>query len=198
VLRPVAPRRIAAGFTLVELLIAVTVMVVLLKLAAPSFSTWVQNTRVRTVATSLSNALRQAQGESVRRSRQVVFALTNGTPGVAAGAAASGKNWVLDVVPLPGEALGYVAGGVLADDNNAVAINGPAAICFNSIGRQTANAAPGPVGAICTVSAAAPVTTYDVTQAYADRPLRVTVTLGGQVRMCDPSQSLAGGQLEGC
>jgi len=191
------PQHRSAGFTLIELLITMSLLVVLLRLAAPSFATWIHNAQVRTVAESLDNALRQAQNESVRRSRQVVFSLTNDTPGIGSAAAANGNHWALHAVPLPTEALQFISGGVLGDADN-VTITGPGALCFNSMGRQVANASPGVADAVCTISAADPLTSYDVAVSGADRPLRVTVSLGGQVRMCDPSHTLSSSYPEGC
>jgi type IV fimbrial biogenesis protein FimT len=189
--------RTTAGFTLVELMVAIALLATLLKLAAPSFVTWSRNAQVRTVADSLQSAARNAQNEATRRSRQVVLSLTNETPGVSSKAVANGVNYAVHVVPLPGESLEFVQGGVLSDVASA-SITGPKSICFNSIGRLVANAAPGVTDAVCTVSATAPLATYDVTLNGADRPLRVTVALGGRVRMCDPNRSIAAGAPEGC
>lgn len=92
------PRKIGAlqfqrGLTLVELLVTVTLLVILLFLAAPNFITWINNTRVRTVAEVLQNGVRFAQAEAIRRNRSVVFYLTNAEPSLAAAAVANGTNW---------------------------------------------------------------------------------------------------------
>ena len=81
------PRKIGAhqrGLTLVELLVTVTLLVILLFLAAPNFTTWINNTRVRTVAEVLQNSVRFAQAEAIRRNRSVVFYLTNAEPSPSA------------------------------------------------------------------------------------------------------------------
>ena len=46
----------------------------------------------------------------------------------------------------------------------------------------------------CTAAAA----TYDITIPNADRPLRVLVALGGQVRLCDPAKTLSNTNPDGC
>lgn len=191
-------RRAVRGMTLIEIVIAMALLAILARLAAPSFTTWTRNTQVRTVADTLQNALRMAQAESVRRGRQMVFSLTNDTPSAASTAVDDGRNWALHVVPLPTEALVFVQGGQLEDVAEGVAIAGPGAICFNSLGRRVANAAPGVASASCTVVGPDTTVAYDITRSGADRPLRVTVGLGGQVRLCDPNRSLALGQPEGC
>lgn len=182
--------------TLLELVIALALMAILMRLAAPSFATWTRNAQVRSVADAMQNALRSAQAEAVRRGRQMAFSLTNETPSAASQAVANGKNWALHVVPLPTEALIFVQGGAFGDVAEGVTIAGPNAVCFNAIGRRVANAAPGVTNASCSLADAS--ATFDISRVGADRPLRVTVGLGGQVRMCDPNRSQAAGQPEGC
>ncbi|EWS54273.1 MULTISPECIES: prepilin-type N-terminal cleavage/methylation domain-containing protein, partial [unclassified Methylibium] len=61
------------GFTLVELMVTITLLAILLALAVPSFTLWINNTRVRSTAQVLQDGLRQAQAEAVRRNRTVSF-----------------------------------------------------------------------------------------------------------------------------
>jgi type IV fimbrial biogenesis protein FimT len=191
-------RRRSSGFTLIELMVTLTLVAVLLKLGVPSFVTWLKNTQVRTVADALQNAVRRAEAEAVSRNRQVVLSLTNNVPSVTSTAVSGGVNWALHVVPLPSETLEFIQGGVISDVSTGVITTGPGAICFNSIGRLVANPSPGVAGATCTIDGANPTTNYLITLGGADRPLRVTVALGGQVRMCDPNHSLASGFADGC
>ena len=72
------------GMTIVELMVTISILALLLFLAAPDFRTWILNTRVRSVAEALQNGVRQAQAEAVRRNRTVVFFLTNAEPGIGA------------------------------------------------------------------------------------------------------------------
>jgi len=181
---PLACRRGARGFTLVELVVAFVLLGILTVLGLPSFTAMIRNAQVRTAADLLQNGVRLAQTEAVRRNRQVVLALTNAQPQLNAAAAANGKNWSIQTVAQFGETAEFVKGGVLTDVASGVAIAGPASICFNSNGRLVTNAATGVPGANCTAAA----TTFDVTQASSDRPLRVNVALGGQVHMCDPNR----------
>lgn len=193
----------AAGFSLIELMVTITLMSILVMLAVPSFSEWVQNNKVRTVSESLQNGLRLAQTEAVRRSRQVVFSLTNSpNPKTAMAAAANGRNWSLNVVKLleddaPGTSTdSMIESGTFASVGTDITITGPISVCFNSVGRVVANQTPGPTNAVCNIPATLPIA-YTVTTAAATRPLRVTVGLGGQVRMCDPARSLANAP-DGC
>lgn len=187
------------GFTVVELMVTITVMALLLGLAMPAFTTWVRNTQVRTVSDALQNGLRLAQAEAIRRHRQVVFYRTDASTCTAATtAAAGGAFWVVRTVPLvAGDPAEAVQCGHLGDVAEGVSIAGATALCFNSGGRQVANADPGIGGAACTLAANG-ISSFDVSTSNADRPLRVLVTLGGSVRLCDPAKTLATATPDGC
>jgi type IV fimbrial biogenesis protein FimT len=186
------------GFSLIEILITMSLLGILLGLAAPSFGEWIRNSQVRTVADSLQNGVRLAQAEAVRRNRQVVFFLTSSTACTNTTApAAGGSFWSIRTVPLiVGEVSDVVQCGVVSDVAADVALAGPTAICFNTMGRQTANADPGLGGATCTLDAAGR-STFDVTKT-ASRPLRVVVGIGGQLRMCDPARTFSATAPDGC
>lgn len=188
------------GFTLVELMVTVVLMAILFTLAIPSFTGMVRNSQVRTVAESLQTGLRLAQAEAVRRNRQTVFTLTNAEPSLTSAAAANGRNWAIHTVPRVSEAATereFVQGGALSDSAGAVVIDGPAAVCFSSAGRLTPNTSPGVAGATCAVTADPPLQ-YDFELTGADRRLRVTLSVGGQVRMCDRDRTLSATQPDGC
>lgn len=191
-------RRVASGFTLVELMVTITLLAILLTMAMPSFATWVRNAQVRTVSDALQSGLRLAQAEAVRRHRQVVFFRTNQTVcNASTSADSSGAFWAVRTLPLvAGDAVEAVQCGVLSDVAAGVTIAGPVALCFNSGGRQVANAATGIGGATCALDASG-TSTFDLNSSNADRPLRVLVALGGSVRMCDPAKPLSSAP-DGC
>ncbi len=194
-----APRHSHRGLTLVELVVAIALLGLLLGLAAPSFSLWTRNAKVRTVSESLLAGVRLAQTEAVRRNRQVVLFLTTSTTcSNAITASANGAYWAVRTVGLTaGEAVETVQCGALADSAQGVTITGPTTLCFSSMGRQVANADPGVGGAACTLAAAG-ISTYDLATVLGDRPLRVLVSLSGQARMCDPARVLSAANPDGC
>ena len=105
---------------------------------------------------------------------------------------------MLRTLPLmAGDPVEAVQCGQLADMTGNVTIAGATALCFNSIGRQVANAAPGVGGATCDLDASG-TSTFNISAANADRPLRVLVTLGGGIRMRDPAKTLSASTLDGC
>lgn len=196
------------GFTLVELMITISVLALLVLASVPSLQGWVFNGRVRTSAESLQNGLRLAQAEAARQSRQVVFGLTVAAPALNAAMAANGRNWLVQTVPSLIDAAGssYLRGGPLADVTGGVTLTGPAVICFSSAGGLVANAAPGAAGAgvpacalpVPPAGGGPAVVTYDVAHASAERRLRVTVSVSGRVRMCDPDKALTAANPDGC
>ena len=181
------------GVTLIELMIAVVIVGVLLVLAAPSYSTWIQNQQIRTAAESILNGIQLTRNEAVKNNGRARFVLC-GLPdsswevlavsALAAAPAASlacgaGSNAVAGEVRVQerssqeGSRLAQV---IALDQASAVATT----ITFNSFGRVVANA-----------DASAPITQIDVSTPTGDRPLRVTVGAGGNTRMCDPSPLLS-------
>ncbi|HZF82404.1 MAG TPA: GspH/FimT family pseudopilin [Burkholderiaceae bacterium] len=192
-----------SGFTLIELMVTISVLAVLLGIAAPLLIDFVRNNKVRAVANTLQNGLRTAQAEAVRRSQQVVFVLTNATPSgnTPVAAAANGRNWAAYTVVPDGsaETMVLLDTGVVNDVGSGVAISGPAVLCFSSLGRLNANSAPGIASQTCALPTGGPAQPYGVTLTQATRSLRVLVNVGGQIRMCDPSKTFdANSAPDGC
>jgi len=197
----------AAGFTMIELIVTLTIFSVLVALTVPTMRTWIADAKVRAVADSLQNGVRTAQTEALRRSRQVVFALTNSTTPQNGGftAATNGTYWAVQTIPAMtdgSEPAVVVASGVLLSAGTTVTINGPAAICFNSAGRLVAQSTTGITGATCTTPTmninGAPTFYYNIQQPLAARQLNVQVGLGGQLHLCDPTQVLSSTNAYGC
>lgn len=184
------------GFSVLELMVTLAVLGVLLAAAAPTFGAWIANSRVRAVTENLQNGLRLAQAEAIRRSRVVVFALTNDAPSATATAVANGRSWaVFSVGLLDGEDLEFVQGGELGSAAAGVTVTGPASVCFGLSGRLVdPAAATGVNGEACTGTNAA----FNVTRTGADRNLRALVGLAGQVRLCDPAKTQSATQPDGC
>jgi len=192
------------GFTLLELVVAISLFALLITIATPTFAIWVQSAKVRSVGEALQNDLRLAQGEALRRNRQVQFSLISSpgasTPSIYNATISPGgltpttpaTNWMAFVLPqVAGDAQTasttqqFVAGG----DNGALTSQvqiagalgasggtGNATITFTPFGRL-ANQTQTQVYTLTPSNAAA-------------RTLAVTVSLGGAVRLCDPSRSI--------
>jgi len=205
--------RRASGFTMIEMVVTMSIFAILVALGVPSMTTWIRNNKVRTVTDSLQTGLRLAQAESLRRSRQVVFALTNSTnPTVTPlPAVAGGTSWAIWTLPsMAGETPQFIQSGVLSNASANVQVtstnnttNDVSTVCFNSVGRLVNNASANVTaitgGDSCQQpSGAPPVLKFKFTMAGADRPLQVNLGLGGQVHMCDPGVPISDAHPEGC
>ena len=187
----------AQGFSLVELIITMAVAAVLLTISTISFAGWIANAKVRTVAEVLQNALRLAQTEALKRSRQTAFLLTAGAPTLGATPSATGTNWVVQVLPIvSAEPPAYVQGGNLREQSSGVIITATAAqICFNSAGRLVTNLQTG-TGTDCMAPASDLL--YTISKAGADRDLKIKLSPAGKIRMCDAAKILSVANPDGC
>jgi type IV fimbrial biogenesis protein FimT len=185
------------GLTLIELMVTLTLLGIVLAAVAPGFGRWIANTKVRTTAEELQNALRLAQTEAVRRNRQMVFMLTNDAPSLTATPTANANNWVVRALPIAGETAddSFFAGGGSFAKAQTVSVTGAAVVCFNSLGRQVANSSTG-LGSNCAAPGA--TSNYNVSASASDRPMRVQTFRGGRIRMCDPAKTLSATVPDGC
>jgi type IV fimbrial biogenesis protein FimT len=174
------------GFSLIEMMIVVAIIVILTVLALPNFASWIQNSNIRVVAESMQNGLRFAQGEAVRLNRITTF-----TP--------SGTGWTVSYMQIKGADPGtgsstlqtqpdlYSSSVLVSEAAPATA----AAISFNGLGRVgsvgTFNATTGSTP--FTLSTTDPAVTYQITNSSTSksRQWNVTVSTGGKIRMCDPN-----------
>jgi len=188
-------RRRLHGFTMVELVITILVFSMVLGMIVPSVADWIRNVRVRTTAEIIASGVNHARTEAIKRNMVVTFWLVN-SPG-AIGVldttcvrSETSPSWVVslddptgacDASPSAATAPRIVASraagpngqGVLV---SAVDIGGSAAssISFNGYGQ--------PVSGL----GGAPLSQIDITSADTGaRRLRIAITTGGDVRMCD-------------
>ena len=157
----------SAGFTLIELMVTITVLAIMLFIALPNFSVWMQNTQIRTAGEAILNGLQLARAEAIRRNVNVELRMD-----VSSG-------WTARV-PVTGEVIqSRLAGEGSAASAVTIAPAGATTITFNGFGSIAANDDGSP--AITEIKIDSP------SIAAADsRELCVLVRAGGNVRMCDP------------
>lgn len=80
-------QREAAGFTLVELLVAVAIMAIIASIALPSFGNMLRRSRLTASANELVAALQTARMEAVRRNARITVCPST------TGSACAGANW---------------------------------------------------------------------------------------------------------
>jgi type IV fimbrial biogenesis protein FimT len=198
------------GFSMIELMVTMVILGILVVAAVPGFSAWLANSRVRSVAEAMAADMLKAKNEASHRSHQIAFVRTAAAPTTATAAAStSGDKWYLRVNNLvPGELStdsamdggGFLVRGETLAAQYGVSISGPAMICFSSSGRLVANTTTTSDGFVlnCAAPTVAAPATFNITRTGADRPLRLTVALGGMIRMCDPAKTLSATAPDGC
>jgi type IV fimbrial biogenesis protein FimT len=162
------------GISLIELMVGLAILAILMSKGLPSYSAWIHNTRIRVAAESVANGLQLARSEALRRNTRVEFVL---------GPASA---WSVGVVA-PAEPIqsrpaapGSTELTVQRTPEDATTVT------FNAMGRVVGNAD----GTLTLTSVILDVPTH-VLPADLSRELNVTVSAGGQVRMCDPNVSNA-------
>jgi type IV fimbrial biogenesis protein FimT len=167
--------RPAHGFTMIELIVTMTIAAILVMTGLPYFTRWMANSQVRTMSESLQNGLRLAQLEAAKRNDTVSLILTATDPPTCSSTASiNGTNWAVCsgtsvIQSNPGKAGGKTA--TITSDFSSIS--------FDGLGRSDLAA----LGKIDVLSAAGACETASVEGV---RCLRVLVTPGGKVRMCDP------------
>jgi type IV fimbrial biogenesis protein FimT len=97
VLRPRPP----AGFTMVELLIAMSILAIVVGLGVPAMGTYLHNAKLASVTASFYAGVQAARTEAIRRNIQSQFVLTNlplstaGLANAAGLATPNGRSWVV-------------------------------------------------------------------------------------------------------
>ena len=76
---PIPQHGAETGFTLIELVIAITILGIILGLAVPSLQSYILNQRVRGASFDLTSDLLLARGEATKRNADVLVAATGGS-----------------------------------------------------------------------------------------------------------------------
>ena len=168
----------ARGFTILELMVALTIAALLLTVGLPSFTTFLRNSEIRSTAESISNGLRVARTEATRLNKPVSFTLVGG----------SDPGWAINefnpatatLVQPPIQQYAKLEAG-----KSSKAVTTPAnavAVTFNGLGRVISPSA------IATPN----LQQIDVASLVAGeaRTLRIYVEDARGIRMCDPDPAV--------
>lgn len=80
VLEKMIDRRIRQkGITLIEALVAISIMVILMSLAVPAFTGLLERNRLRSAADQLYTDLQYARSEAIKRNAKVYFSVSSGS-----------------------------------------------------------------------------------------------------------------------
>lgn len=173
------------GFSLIELLVALTILGMVLKFVVSSMSNWVQGNQIRNAAESLVSGLTLTRSEAVRRNTQVQLTLSS------VAAAGTAPDWVVTCVtssvtcPGAGQVQTYIQQytGAEGAASASVTVN-PAGSVFVYTG--TGRLTPAPAAAT-TIDIANGNTANCLANGGTFRCLRVVISPAGPVRLCDPA-----------
>jgi len=115
------PRRLA-GFTMIELLVAMVIVGILASLAAPSFKDMMLDQRIKSASFDIIAALTLARSEAIKQNGNVTLTPASGSGEWAGGWTVTGP-----------DAAVIGAQGTYA----SITITGPASIVYNRTGRST-------------------------------------------------------------
>lgn len=168
--------RATSGMSLIELLIGFVLVGVLLGFGVPSFSAWLQNLQVRNAAEAILTGLQLARANAVQRNKSVTFSM-----------AGPNSSWTVTIDSpdaFVGEPAMIESRTAAEGTANAVVATTNPTITFDGLGKTNLAAAAliqvtNPTGGLC--QDAGPM-----------RCLNVAVSVGGQIKMCDPKVVTAG------
>ena len=172
------------GFTLIEIMISLTVLGILLMIALPNFSEWLQNQQLRAAGEATLNGLQVARGAAIRRNVPVRFVsgpatawtVTEVGTGVVVQSRAheeGSPNAVLTVTPAGATTVTFTPLGSVVAKN----ADGSDRVTQFDVGN--------PAGGSC--QPGGPM-----------RCLRVVISGGGSLRMCDPTPTLPANDPRAC
>lgn len=165
-----------AGFSLVELMIALAVLGIILSIAFPSFNAMIKNSQIRGAAESIQNGIQLARAEAVKRNTPVQFDLRG-----------TNSAWTICTQPASGPCPADNATTIQSRDESdglssdiTLVTTDAAPFIFNSLGAMT-SPAPASNGLVAVTLG---ISTSALSAAQA-RNLRVLISTGGNIKMCD-------------
>jgi type IV fimbrial biogenesis protein FimT len=179
------------GFTLIELMIGLTIVAIVLFVAVPMFTIFLQNQQIKNAAQTVMTGLSSARAEAIRRNQAVRFQFVSD---LTAGCALSTSSlaWVVSLADPAGNCeaepgdMGTAAqiiekrSATEGTRNVAIATTGGTTATFSGLGRLTG------AGITQIDFSNATGTCEHLSTSGKMRCMRVTITPGGEARMCDP------------
>lgn len=185
-----------AGVTLIELVVGLALFALLMGLAVPAFQKMTLNAQGRTAADGTLNGLQLARAEALRRNKQVRFQLVD-TLNSGCALSNRGPSWVVSLKSAAG------ACGVEPSETVDPLIvqkrsgsEGSRKATLNALDAAGTAAATVTFDALGRVANSDAVARIDIEAAGGDRPLRVRIAPGGEIRLCDPG--FPGSHPQGC
>lgn len=192
------------AFTLIELMIVVTLVALILTLAGPSIMIWLQNLKVRNVGESFVNGLQLARMEAMRRNTRVTFSMVSGTD-ASCTLSATSPSWVVAQGGALPDAISGKCNGEMVDEGGDIIQKNSAGTALKGtiISAVDASGIPtncltydglGQIPSQGSIACNTPIGRIDISSpASGTVALRVMINQAGQVRLCypDPDNKLS-------
>jgi Tfp pilus assembly protein FimT len=205
-LKPARTFRVS-GFTMVELAVVLATFFILALLGIPSFQKWIKEKQIRTTAESIKSGLLQARQLAIKSNTSITFNL-NPDAGIRwnitdplntsinSGPIEGGMTAIL-VTPTPSSATTITFTGAGQTKPGSANTNCPAAGTPGSLLDNSSNCTGSSTGSTLGGGAAA---RFAVTNSVdiSVPALNVIISSGGEIRTCDPNESLTTGDPRKC
>lgn len=158
-----------SGFSLIEMMAAVTILAIALAIGVPNFQEFIANTQIRTVTESIRNGLQAARSEAVKRNAAVTFTLNNDT------------SWVVSCAVVTAACPANIQSKSANEGSGAaitIAMLGTNSVRFTSLGFVDPTV-PGQLSQVSIDNNRLPIAL--------SRDLRLRIGAGGNIRVCDPN-----------
>jgi type IV fimbrial biogenesis protein FimT len=160
---------LSRGFSIIEMMVVITITGILMMIVVPSFQTYLQNLQIRSAAEALVAGLQIAKNEAIRRNVNVQLGMGTGT------------TWTITLVSDGSLLQQRDSREGSPNVTSTLFPDGATAVTFNGMGRIVLpNNADGSA-ALTQIDLDNPV----IPVATDRRLLRIVIPPGGAVRMCD-------------
>lgn len=181
-----------AGFNLIELMIGIAIFSLLLTLAIPAFTQFLQNGRIKNAAETTMQGITLARAEAVRRNALVRFQFVTDLTSSCA-LSSSSLAWIVSISDptgacnaTPGASTApqivQAKSGTEGTDNVTLSTTGGSTLVFNGLGRVVGSGITqmvfrNPTGGTCT---------HEDPSNGTMRCMQINVSTAGSVKVCDP------------
>lgn len=165
------------GFSLIEMLVGVTILGILMSIAVPSYREWILNSQIRNAAGSIHDGILRARAAAIGRGNTTVEFVLQPVDGN------DQTSWIVRIPSLGNLVLdSRLSSEGSPNVTRTVFPNNATTVTFDNSGSTVANADGSErlagVGLDLDPDVLAPDQSHE---------LNVTVDFGGKVRMCDPN-----------